>query len=293
MRFLVKLSVIPWLLSFFLIGACSTLKPQPANEIQNEIQSDGNLIHYEVQGSSDQTLLFIHGWSNNLHVWDEQIKVFSENYRVVAVDLPGFGASKDNRHAWTMESFGADVAAVINHLDLDQVILVGFSMGGPVSIETAKQVPGKIRGIVLVDTIQNPDQTYSDEFIASLTAAFMDMVTQPTLEKVRPFFRTQQNDLGNRYIAMISDVPKIGWNESLQNCLTWLNDACVEAIQDLHMPIVAINSDQHPTDVDAFRKYNPYFKARIIQGVNHVVFWEAPEQFDRYLEESIQDILGE
>jgi len=62
-------------------------------------------------------------------VWDEQIRFFSKSNRVVAVDLPGFGASKNHRRSWTMDAYGADVAAVINHLDLDQVILVGFSMG--------------------------------------------------------------------------------------------------------------------------------------------------------------------
>ena len=289
MRFLVSCLAGLLLPIFFWVGACSTINTQPPTEIQ----SDGNLIHYETHGSGKQTLLFIHGWSNNLHVWDEQIAAFSENYRVVAVDLPGFGASKDSRHAWTMQSFGADVAAVINHLELDQVILVGFSMGGPVAIETAKQVPGKIRGIVLVDTIQNPDKTYSDEFIVSLTTTFMDTVTDPTFDKVKPFFKTKQHELSERYIAMITDVPKIGWNESLQNCLVWLNDTCVDSIKNLDLPIVAINADQQPTDVEAFRKYNPSFKARIIEGVNHVVFWESPEQFDLYLKESIRDIQSE
>lgn len=275
-----------FLVAFLFLGACRAM----VNPHSNEIDSDGNLIHYEVYGNGDQTILLIHGWSNNLHVWDGQIETFSKNYRVVAVDLPGFGKSINNRQIWTMDAFGRDVAAVINHLELDQVILVGFSMGGPVSIETAKQVPQKIKGIVLVDILQNPDLKYSEEFMKSMTASYMDTVSSPTTEKVKPFFRTSQDKLSAKYIAMIKDVPKTGWRDSLYNCMIWINNSCQESLKSLPIPILAINADEQPTDTDAFRKYNPWYTARIIKGVNHVVFWEAPDQFETYLQQSIEDI---
>lgn len=89
---------------------------------------------------------------------------------------------------------------------------------------------------------------------------------------------------------MVKDAPKIGWKESLHNCLVWINQSSVESIKSLSIPILAINADQYPTDAEAFRKYNPLFKARIIKGVYHCVFWESPDRFNQYLEESIQDI---
>ena len=89
---------------------------------------------------------------------------------------------------------------------------------------------------------------------------------------------------------MVKDVPKTGWEESLRNCLVWLSRSSVESLKSLNIPILAINADQYPTDEMVFRKYNPAFKARIIQGVYHVVFWELPEKFNQYLKESIEDI---
>ena len=56
-------------------------------------------------------------------------------------------------------------------------------------------------------------------------------------------------------------------------------------------PIISINSDQYPTNVEAFRKYIPSFKVKIIPDVNHTVFWEAPKEFNRLLEESINEFI--
>jgi pimeloyl-ACP methyl ester carboxylesterase len=56
------------------------------------------------------------------------------------------------------------------------------------------------------------------------------------------------------------------------------------------VPIVAINSDEDPTNVPAFRKYIPSYNVRILPGVKHVLMWEAPEKFNRLLEESIQEL---
>lgn len=273
-------------LILLLANACSIRKDPSAGEVA----SDGNAVHYEVHGRGDQTLLLVHGWSNTLHVWDQQIQHFSQKYRVVAVDLPGYGASKNNRNSWAMADFGKDVAAVITHLKLDQVILVGFSMGGPVSIETARRLPEKIKGIVLVDILQNPDGTYTDDMIQNITTTYMDAVTHPTAEKVKPFFKTRTAELSQKYIAMVKEAPKTGWSDSLENCLVWLSQSAVTSIKSLNIPILAINADQYPTDAEAFRKYNPAFKARIIKDVYHCVFWESPDTFNQYLEESIQDI---
>lgn len=274
------------LVALLFCVACGTKTTQPSKAIA----SQDNLIYWEEYGKGEQTLVLIHGWSNTLHVWDEQVKRLSSSYRVVAVDLPGFGKSQNVHGSWTMDWFGRKVAEVIRSLDLSNVILVGFSMGGPVSIETAKQVPDKVTGVVLVDVLQNPEYRYSEAYIQSFASTYMDTVTYPTLDKVKPFFRTHQDELSKRYMAMIRDVPKTGWKESLENCMRWMNDEATASIQTLQAPIFSINSDQYPTEAALFRKYSPLYKVRTIQGVNHVVFWEAPGMFVEYLRECIHDL---
>src|SRR6185295_11577645 len=82
-----------------------------------------------------------------------QVEPFARRYKVVTVDLAGHGESGVGRKDWTIASFGGDVAAVVQKLGFDRVILIGHSMGGDVIAETARQLPaGRVVGMVWVDT---------------------------------------------------------------------------------------------------------------------------------------------
>ncbi|MFB3056706.1 MAG: alpha/beta fold hydrolase [Ignavibacteriaceae bacterium] len=264
------------------------------NEPDNvAISSDGVKISFDLHGEGNPALVFVHGWGNNRSIWDAQFAHFSQKYKVIAVDLPGFGESGNNRQKWTMASFGEDVVTVINKLDLDQVVLVGFSMGAPVVIEATKRVPDQITGLVLVDYLHDVEMKYPPEVISYMDSVYMDVVTDPTIEKMKPFFRKNTEASFERVLLMVNDVPKIGWRESLNDIFRWENDDFVESLTKIQAPIISINSDQTPTNVEAFRKYVPSFKAKIIPDVGHVVFWDATEEFNRLLEESIQEFINE
>jgi pimeloyl-ACP methyl ester carboxylesterase len=257
------------------------------------ISSDGVKISFDIQGKGVPAIIFVHGWANNRSIWEEQVAHFSQKYKVIAVDLPGFGESGNNRQKWTMESFGKDVATVINKLDLDQVVLVGFSMGTLVVIEAAKRVPDHISGVVLVDYLHDVEMKYPPEVISYMDSVFMDIVTNPTIEKMKPFFRKNMEASFERVLSMMNNVPRIGWRESLNDAFRWENNDFVESLTKIQTPLISINSDQTPTNVKAFMKYVPSFKAKIIPDVGHVVFWDAPEEFNRLLEESIQEFINE
>src|SRR6201986_3265220 len=64
---------------------------------KHSISDNGVKIAYTDTGKSDTTLLFVHGWCLNKRFWANQAKYFGKRYRVVAIDLPGFGESGRNR----------------------------------------------------------------------------------------------------------------------------------------------------------------------------------------------------
>jgi len=264
---------------------------KPTITVDNAISADGVSIAYEVIGEGEPALVFVHGWSNNRGVWDAQAKHFSQKYKVVTLDLAGFGESGNTRNEWTMEAFGYDVVAVLDKLNLENVILVGLSMGAPVVIEAAELKPGKITGIVLVDFLKDIETVYSQEDINNSDKAFMELVTEPSIEKSEPYFIQNRSELAARYVNMIADVSKVGWSESLRNTWLWCFDKCAESLQNIQAPVVSINADQSPTNVEAFRKYVPSFQAKIIAGIGHFVPWEAPDEFNRLLEETIQEFI--
>jgi len=257
--------------------------------------SDGVKISFDVQGEGKPALVLIHGWSNTRIIWDAQVSHFSEKYKVVSIDLPGFGESGNNRQNWSMASFGSDVTAVVNKLDLDQVVLVGFSMGGPVAIEAANKIPERVAGVVLVDNLQNVEVKYPPPVVNYIDSVFMDLVTDPTNEKLLGggFYKKNPEASFERMLSMVKNAPTIGWRESLNDLLRWHNEDLIASLQQCQVPISAINSDMEPTNVEAFRKYIPSFRANIVSDVGHVIMWDTPEEFNRLLEESIQDFLIE
>jgi len=60
----------------------------------------------------------------------------------------------------------------------------------------------------------------------------------------------------------------------------------------MHAPVISINAAQTPTKIEAFKKYVPSYKAKIIEDSGHVVMWDAPDEFNRLLEESIHEFIS-
>lgn len=255
------------------------------------LSSDSVEINFDMLGDGKPALVFVHGWSNDRSIWDSQVSYFSKKYKVVAVDLPGFGKSGNNRRNWTVPAFGGDVAAVIEKLDLDNVVLVGFSLGGPVVIETENKIPDRISGVVLVETQHDVESYKTPETIKLMDSIFMDLVANPTMEKLKPFFRKNKEQSFERVLAMIN-VPRIGWKESLNNAFLWENNNRNESLKKMHAPVISINAAQTPTNIEAFKKYVPSYKPKIIEDSGHVVMWDASEEFNRLLEESIHEFVG-
>jgi len=253
------------------------------------ISKDGVNISFSKQGEGEPTIILVHGWSNNKSIWNEQVSYFSKKYETVAIDLAGFGESGNNRSDWTIENFANDVVAVANKLDLKKIVLVGFSMGGPVVVETANMLTDRVIGIVLVDNMQNVEMKVPEQMIGKIDSVMMDLVTNPTQEKlVKGGFVTRDPESAFKLALTMLDNPKVGWEESLRNSIRWQNNNRTEELLKLQVPVLAINSERMPTNTEAFKKYVPSFKADIVPGVGHVIMWDAPEKFNSLLEKDIQ-----
>jgi pimeloyl-ACP methyl ester carboxylesterase len=259
------------------------------------IAPDGVEIRFGRSGRGTPTLIFVHGWGNDRSVWEAQARYFSEGYEVINLDLPGFGESGSNRKEFSIASFGQDIATVIEKLGLEQVVLVGFSMGAAVVVAAASEFQERIVGVVVVDELHEVDATIPPSAIGDMTCFFMDLVAHPSNEKLvgSGFYKKNAERAFERVAAMLEDAPGEGWRESLLSALNWMNDDCTVAISRVQAPVTAINSDLRPTDVEAFRKYAPSFRAKIVPDTGHLLMWDAPDDFNRLLEESIREFQAE
>ena len=108
---------------------------------------NGINIYYEIYGQGEP-LLLLHGNSSSISLFEKQIPELSKNFKVIAVDTRGQGKSGDDGKTYTYDLFADDMAALLDHLHLDSVNIVGWSDGGNTGLIMAMKYPVKVRKLV-------------------------------------------------------------------------------------------------------------------------------------------------
>jgi pimeloyl-ACP methyl ester carboxylesterase len=269
--------------------------PEPSFEwVTGSVPSaDGVAISYQTAGEGPVSVVFVHGWLCDRGYWRDQLEEFAQVHRVVALDLAGHGDSGLNRDDWTFPAFGEDVAAVINGLGLERVVLVGHSMGGPVIVEAARIAPQKVIGLVGVDTLQNPDAPgMPPEAMQAFLAPFEENFSDAVRNLVSAAMFVPQSDPNlKEWIVedMASAPPDVGVG-ALRSNMLWPTTTRSEALAALRAPVRLINSPLFPTDSAATDRHG--MEVVIMDGVGHFAMMENPETFNSLLSSAIADFAN-
>jgi pimeloyl-ACP methyl ester carboxylesterase len=265
-------------------------KAEPTISIDNAISADGVSIVYEVRGEGEPALVFIHGWCCDRSYWSEQLPHFAEKYKVVAIDLAGHGESGLDRKEWTIEAFGDDVVAVVDKLNLEQVVLIGHSMGGFVMLEVGREIPQRILGLVGTDTIWDFESKYPQEFVDAVLKGLNDNFVEFMKDFVRDMFIENSDPLLiDKIVRSTSSIPPEVGIGAVKAVINFQNNEIIQVLSEVKAPITCINADA--TNVETNKRYVPSFKAKIMSGVGHFNMMEAPDEFNRLLEETIQEFV--
>jgi pimeloyl-ACP methyl ester carboxylesterase len=247
--------------------------------------TDGVRIAYEVRGKGSLALVFVHGWSCNRSFWAGQMEPFSRQFTVVAIDLAGHGDSGRNREKWTIQSYGNDVAAVVKKLHLKRVILVGHSMGGDVIPEAALRLPGRVVGLIWLDTYKKLGAGRTPEEVQAFVAKFRSNFSETTRDFVRSMFvSTSDPALVERVALTMSSAPPSIALPSLQSAFSYSREM-PRTLDRLHLPVIAINPDNAPTDVASLDHYG--VQVIFMSGVGHFLMMEDPQRFNGLLSTAI------
>lgn len=95
-------------------------------------------------------LVLIHGYPLDHSIWSEVLPLLESNFDLILPDLRGLGQSDAPTSAWGMDELASDLAALLDHLELDSAFLAGHSMGGYVALAFAAAQPRRVRGLALV-----------------------------------------------------------------------------------------------------------------------------------------------
>jgi pimeloyl-ACP methyl ester carboxylesterase len=118
--------------------------------LQRTLELGGQRVNVLDTGGSAPALLFLHGWSSNWQIFLLNIAAFMDTHRVLALDLPGFGASELPREPLSIRDYARLVDAMCAELGVERVSVVGNSMGGFVGAELALSFATRVDRLVLV-----------------------------------------------------------------------------------------------------------------------------------------------
>lgn len=246
-------------------------------------------LNYFQQGLGDTTLLFLHGWCIDVRYWKNQVEYFSENYTVLAIDLPGFGKSKAERTNWTIEEYANDVMAFIDTMNLKNIVIIGHSMAGEIMLEIALSNNPKITGIVGVDNFKFIDVAFTPEqakqmndFFSMLEKDFKN--SAPKYADMMLFHPTTSKEVKERVKTDFADSdPVIGY----ETCMNQMQYAYTDAhrLEQLNYKLYLINSDSSPTNEPGLKKHcKNSFQVETITASGHYPMIEKPKEFNLLLE---------
>lgn len=285
----VPIPAVP-IICLLLACACNAGKDNQSSDAVR-ITNQGVNIAYTDTGKGDTTLLFVHGWCINRSYWEEQVAAFRDQYRVVTVDLPGFGESGANRNNWTVEAYGQDIDTVMSKLNLQNVILIGHSMAGNIVVEAAALAPDRVIGLVGIDNFKGfrqPLDAATKEAIAKalaeLKSNFSAVATEWCYQEL--FYKTTDTAIRKR---VLDDILH-GDTVIAAACLGDSSFNEVAKLAAAKRKLYMINSDVTPTDTSGFIKHGLPYEVLEIHATGHYPMIEKPAEFDSLLDKALNKI---
>jgi pimeloyl-ACP methyl ester carboxylesterase len=284
-RILVATSLVT---AALLLGACAPKAPVTGTVTA----ADQVAIKYETAGRGEPALVFVHCWTCNRGYWDKQVEHFARRHQVVRLDLAGHGESGRERKDYTVEAFGGDVAAVVEKLGLKRVVLIGYSMGGSVSLEAAKRLGDRVIGVVGIDTFYTGfevphDQKKAAQMVAGFLKPFEENYPEASANFMRGFFAPGADPaLVERITKATSSADKHMALSAMRNMFGWYSRNVPAALDALGPKLRNINANPkgdrkplHPS-------------VTLVAGSGHFIPQEKPAEFNQTLETMVAEFTS-
>jgi pimeloyl-ACP methyl ester carboxylesterase len=225
-------------------------------------------------------LLFIHGAGGNHRIWENQTRYFSN---AIAVDLPGHDSGDGKR---TVDEYVDYVKKFCDEKSLKNIVMVGHSMGGAITLKFALTYPEYLKAIVLVDTgAKLRVAPIIFEEIKRNYGNVMELMKKYAFSEKTPI------EIKNKTVEIMKRVkPEVFYGDF---------EACdkfdvMESLNKINLPTLIIcGKDDLLTPV----KYSEYLRAnipnstlKVLDDAGHMVMLEKPEEFNKILEDFVNSL---
>jgi 3-oxoadipate enol-lactonase len=249
-------------------------------------------IHYETTGNGP-ALVFLHGLGGNHLSWWQQVPHFATRFTCVTLSHRGFAPSSVAAGGAGAGAYAADLAALVDHLQLDTVSLVCQSMGGWTGLEYALANPGRVRSAVFACTSGTVDYARLEgtdlaAWSRRSAEAMRDLAARGISPAGGDRLAREQPEMHHLY-ASITALTPLAWRERIGKEIRSLRTRNPHDLAALGMPLLWLVGDEDvvfPPDVaDALASISPRAVAQRVPAAGHSVYFERAAVFNRAVDE--------
>ena len=254
-------------------------------------------LYYEVAGSG-HPLVFIHGFTLDTRMWDDQFEIFAGNYQVVRYDRRGFGKSslpvaEDYTHA-------DDLASLLDHLGTDRAYVLGLSGGGASAVDFALAYPEAVEALITVDATLGGFE-WTPRYGALLDAVFRRRKELDHEAWVEEWLRFEIFDVAMEMPAVAAKLREIVLDYSgchLTKDIWWHmraeNPPATERLGEITVPALVIVGERDSRDfhliADILQQGIPGARKVVFPGAGHMVNMEFPDECNRTVLDFLHEI---
>lgn len=254
---------------------------------------------YDDMGEGKIPVIFLHGFPFEKSMWAGQMEFLKSYYRVIAVDIRGFGKSTDEESEFSIELFADDLIGFMDALYIEKAVVCGLSMGGYIILDAQKRFPDRFEALILCDT-----QCIADT--PAIKEKRLNTILECESEGVEGFNESilksvfHKDSLVNKK-EMVKNLGKMVNANSAQIisqgllALAQRSETC-SSLSAVKVPTLIIcGKEVELTPVAESEKMHKSIMGstlRLIEDAGHVSNLEQPEEFNRQLEEFLSSLKG-
>ncbi|MFC5602347.1 2-succinyl-6-hydroxy-2,4-cyclohexadiene-1-carboxylate synthase [Sporosarcina koreensis] len=265
----------------------------------------GLSFYVEVEGEPQlPEVVFLHGFTGTSATWREVRDELQGKYRTIAIDLTGHGKTTvpDKPERYSMEEQIEDLEALFEQLKLDSFYLVGYSMGGRISLAYTVRYPKRVQALILesaspglVDEQARTERRAADKALASKImkrgiASFVDKWESiPLFESQKSLPEEKRQAIRNERLQQSAT----GLANSLLGIGTGSQESYWEALHSIQNPVLLLTGELDAKFVAIAQEMNdrsPAWRHIVVSGAGHAIHVEKPRLFATMIMEYLQDL---
>jgi len=254
-------------------------------------RDENSSIHYLERGRGEPVLL-IHGLGCSGAAWAFQVAALQRHFRVIVPDLPGSGHSSAPRDGHSIEGYAATMWKFLDHLKIDKVNLVGFSLGGAVCQEMAVARPAAVQRLSLINSLAtyrpHSLRKLFETYFSSTLVRMLGMPRSATFMAARLFPESWQSAIRDHAAAALGGVPAPAYLGMGFALARW---AILDRLDGLSCSIMLIAAEKDFTPLEEKIALAEQLRAHlvVVRGSRHATPFDAVEITNACLSAFLKD----